>query len=75
MTDDTESLRERRDALRKRLDAIAADIRRGLDADSEEQAVELENAEVLDEIARVTREELARVEEALARHRAEGPEG
>jgi len=56
----------KRDALRDRLDAIERDYRQGLDADSEEQAVQLENAEVLEGIAKSTSEELQRIEERLA---------
>jgi len=55
----------KRDELFKRLQAIEADYKRGLSADSEERATELENAEVLDGIARVAAEELQRVEAAL----------
>jgi len=60
------TLKAKRDELRKRLDAIEADYRRGLDADSEERAVQLENAEVLDGIAKATSEELQRIENQLA---------
>lgn len=56
----------RRDALRARLEDIRSGYRGGLSADSEEQAVELQNAEVVAEIERITREELARVERELA---------
>jgi hypothetical protein len=56
----------RRDALRERLEAIERDYRQGLDADSEEQAVQLENAEVLEGIAKAAAEELRQVEEQLA---------
>lgn len=59
-------LLEQRDALRKRLEAIKRDYRRGLDADWEEQAQQLENAEVLDGIARAARAELDRIERRLA---------
>lgn len=62
-----EALIARRDALRSRLDAIRKDIGRGLDRDSSEQAIELENAEVLDEIARVAQVELEEIEEKLAK--------
>ena len=41
----------RRDELRARIDKIEADYRSGLDADSEEQAQQLANAEVLEGIA------------------------
>ena len=47
--------------------AIKKDVGRGLNRDSSEQAVELESAEVLDEIARVTQAEFDRVNEQIAR--------
>ncbi len=58
-------LLQQRDALRARLESIEADYRRGLDADSKERAVQLENAEVLEGIARVTSEELQQIEQRL----------
>lgn len=64
-----EELEKRRDELQARLDAIRKDIGKGLSADWEEQAQELENAEVLDEIARVAHEELNKVEAELSRLR------
>lgn len=60
-----EDLEARRRELVERLDAIKRDYGRGLDQDFEEQAVQLENAEVLGEIARVTAEELGRVDRAI----------
>ncbi len=65
---DREQLLKKRDELKDRLDAIKADYGRGLDADSEEQAQELENAEVLAEISRVTLEELEAIEKLLAKN-------
>lgn len=59
-------LQARRDELRQRLVSIEADYRQGLPADSEEQAQQLENAEVLDGIASVAAEELAEIEARLA---------
>lgn len=59
-------LRQRRKELRQRLAQIEQDYRQGLPADAEEQSIQLENAEVLDGIARATAEELARVEARLA---------
>jgi hypothetical protein len=59
-------LQARRDELVARLDAINQDYRRGLDPDSGERAVQLENADALAEIARVTQVELDRVKEELA---------
>jgi hypothetical protein len=61
-----QTLLRRRGELRKRLEEINRDYQRGLDPDLEEQAVQLENAEVLAEIARTTRVELERVERQLA---------
>jgi RNA polymerase-binding transcription factor DksA len=61
-----EALLAKRDELRARLNAIEKDYRQGLAADSEEQAVELENAEVLEAIAKSTAEELQRIEARLA---------
>lgn len=64
-------LRRRRDELRERLAAIKRDYGRGLNPDLSEQAIELENAEVLAGIAKAAAEELAEVErrlDALRRH-------
>lgn len=66
MQSERAALQARREELRARLESIEADYRRGLDRDSEEQAQELENAEVLDGIARAVAAELAQVEERLA---------
>lgn len=59
-------LTRKRDELRARLAAIEQDYRAGLSADSEEQAIQLENEEVLAGIARATADELARIEARLA---------
>lgn len=60
-------LTQKRDELLQRLDAIKRDYGNGLSADSEEQAQQLENADVLAEISRVTNEELQKVSVALER--------
>lgn len=60
-------LTAKRDQLAARLNAINLDFRQGLDRDMEEQAQQLENQEVLAEIARITAEELNKVDAALAR--------
>jgi hypothetical protein len=65
MAEDKAALLARRDELRRRLTAIEQDYRRGLDKDSEEQAVELENAEVLNGIAAALSKELQEVERQL----------
>lgn len=66
METDRQELLDRREVLRKRLAAIRADLASGLNADSEEQAVQLENIEVLAEIRRLAEAELESVEIALA---------
>ena len=67
MEQDQEKARlfEKRDELRERPEAIIRDYRKGLDADAEERAIQLGNAEVLDAIARATEEELQRIEKRL----------
>jgi RNA polymerase-binding transcription factor DksA len=57
----------RKEELIKRLDAVRADLERGLEADAEEQALQLENLEVLQEISRLAEAELAAVNAELAR--------
>jgi hypothetical protein len=64
--EDIAYLRNKAAELQKRLDAIHRDYRQGLHADSEERAQQLENAEVLNEIERVTAESLAQVKEQIA---------
>lgn len=61
-----EELLAKKAELQKRLEAINNEYRQGLDADAEEQAIQLENAEVLDGIAKAAAEELARIEKQLA---------
>ena len=61
-----QQLLAKRDELRARLEAIEKDYRQGLDADAEERAVQLENADVLEGIGKATAEELTRVEARLA---------
>jgi len=53
--------------LNQRLQAIRQDYARGLDADSEERAQQLANAEVLAEIMRVSEEDLVKVTQELAK--------
>lgn len=60
-----EQLLARRAELRERLDAIRRDFARGLDPGLDEQAIQLENAEVLNELSRRTLEELRRIEDRL----------
>lgn len=53
--------------LTERLDRITANVRRKLDADSKEQAKQLEDQEVVDALGNEAREELLKVNAALAR--------
>lgn len=64
--DELQALITRRDELRERIEAIEADYRKGLDADSEEQAMQLENAEVLAGISKAAADELEEIEKKLA---------
>ena len=59
-------LEAERNRLQDRLASIQADYQQGLEADAEERAQQLENAEVLAAIAKSTTEELRQVEERLA---------
>ena len=65
MNDTRESLEARRAELEKRLNKIRQDLASGLDADSEEQAVQLENMEVIQEIARLAENELEELNRKL----------
>lgn len=60
-----EELLRKRKELMDRVEAIRADYKRGLDRDSEERAVQLENRETLNEIERVSLEEIAKIDEQL----------
>jgi hypothetical protein len=66
MNSKRENLLVRREELVKRLDAIRADLGRGLEADAGEQAIQLENLEVLQEIRRLAEAELAEIDASLA---------
>ena len=61
-----DKLTKKRDELRQRLVNIENDYRQGLDADPEERAIQLENADVLEGIAKATAEELDRIEAQIA---------
>ena len=65
MTDAKTGLLAKRDELKARIEAINRDYRSGLEADSEERAVQLENAEVLDGIAKAAVEQLEEIERKL----------
>ena len=65
MQNSKQSLIEKKAELEERLEKIKNDIKSGLDADWEEQAMQLENRDVLLEIARVTEEELQKVKSEL----------
>jgi len=67
MKNEAEALLTRKRELLDRLAAIRADISSGLDTDSEEQAIQLENFEVLQEIQRLAEEELKTIELKLAK--------
>ena len=60
-------LQEKKDELGLRLDRITQNVRRGLHADSKEQAKELEDSEVVDALGNEARTELHKVSAALGR--------
>lgn len=60
-------LEDRLSTLLNRVDDIEDDLRHPLDADSEEQAVDLSDDEALEGVDFVLREEIAQVRAALAR--------
>ena len=61
-----DELKEQRSKLRQKLAAIEADYRKGLVPDSDDRAIELENADVLEEIARTVANELESIEKRLS---------
>lgn len=62
-----EQLLEKRQELKERVEAVRRDFAGGLDPDFEEQAVQLENAEVLNELLRQALSELEDIEQKLRR--------
>ncbi len=60
-------LEQQKAVLTERVDKIKADVMRGLDADSKEQATQLENRQVLEALANDATEELKKVKAALQR--------
>ncbi len=65
MSEELVELKNKKQELTERLEKIKKDLANGLSADSEERAVELENRDVLMEIARVTEEELALINQKI----------
>ncbi|MEQ8937760.1 MAG: TraR/DksA family transcriptional regulator, partial [Gammaproteobacteria bacterium] len=65
MSDQLDELLAKKQELETRLEKIKQDIASGLSSDFEEQATELENRDVLLEIARVTEEELEAIKAVL----------
>ena len=57
---------QRKQELVDRLASIRADLARGLDRDAEEQAIQLENLEVLQEIYRLAEAELRTLNQQIA---------
>ncbi|MDZ7735643.1 MAG: hypothetical protein U5P41_05730 [Gammaproteobacteria bacterium] len=60
-----EDLQRQRDELLERIDAIKRDYASGLDQDMEEQAQQLENAEVLEALLKQAYDELAVIDRKL----------
>lgn len=61
------ALRARLDALTHRVDDLEAELRQPLDADFEEQAVDLQDDEAIAALENAGRDEIVRIRAALAR--------
>lgn len=62
-----QALIDKRRELEERVDAVRKDFAGGLDPDLDEQAIQLENAEVLNELLREALSELEEIEQKLRR--------
>ena len=62
-----QALIEKRRELEERVEAVRRDFAGGLEPDLEEQAIQLENAEVLNELLREALSELEEIEKKLRR--------
>jgi DnaK suppressor protein len=60
-------LLHKKEELTRRLERITANVRRGYEADSKEQAKQLEDSEVVDALGNEARAELKKISAALAR--------
>lgn len=69
-TDLRQHLQVRKAELRARLERITDNLRRGLASDSEEQAKQLEDSEVVDALGNEAREELGKITAVLERMNA-----
>ena len=70
-TPDHQELINKKNTLLTRIEDIKRDLGRGLDADLGEQAIQLENLEVLQELLRVSSEELAEVNSQIEKFELE----
>ncbi len=66
MNEDKNALLAKKQELEERLDKLKQDLSTTLNPDFEEQAMQLENRDVLYEIQRVTQEQLQDVKKKLA---------
>ncbi|HLF29664.1 MAG TPA: hypothetical protein VI566_01400 [Xanthomonadales bacterium] len=66
-----EQLMARKVELIDRLEAIRRDLAQGLPADAEDQAIQLENMGVLQEIHRLAETELRAIEQELSKHQGQ----
>ena len=62
-----ERLEKTKSELNARLERITANVRRGLETDSKERALQLEDSEVVDALGNEAREELEKISLALRR--------
>ena len=62
-----DDLQHQKEVLESKIKAIEADLKSGLDPDAEEQAIQLENYEVLLELLRMSESELTQINKKLNR--------
>jgi len=62
-----DNLETKKSELTARLERITANLRRGLETDSKERAIQLEDSEVIDALGNEAREELGKISIALQR--------
>lgn len=63
--DSREALQHQREEIMQRIDAIKSDYANGLDQDLDDQAMQLENAEVLEALLKQAYEELKVIDRKL----------
>ncbi len=61
-----DKLHQDRERLEEKIESIRRDLKQGLDASSDEQAIQLENYDVLMEILKISEDELESVNQKIS---------